>query len=88
MNNIQKTIPSVAKLLGVNESKLRYWDAEYGVIKEREASTNNRIITPSDIKLFTKIKLLLNLMTSDGVKAVLNGTVNIQVSEEVLKKLK
>jgi DNA-binding transcriptional MerR regulator len=79
------TIKEAADMLGVRVSNIRYWDDKYSVIATREENTDNRLVSPAEIKTFTKIKLLLNFFNSEGVKLVLEGKVQVTVEAETLK---
>ncbi len=79
------TIPQAAKILGVKESRLRYWDKEYSVVKARETATENRLITLEEMKTFTKIKLLFNFCNSEGIRQVLKGNIKVAVSDILIK---
>lgn len=88
MEEIEKTyfsIPEAANKLGVNESKLRYWDSTFKVVKKRGKETLNRHITPKEMIAFTKIKLLSCLMNSEGIRQVLAGRIKITIDNDLIK---
>ena len=80
------TIKQAADRLGVSVSNIRYWDDKYNVIATREDKTNNRVVSPAEVKTFTKIKLLLNFFNSDGVKLVLEGKIDVSIQPQTLKQ--
>ena len=80
------TIKEAADMLGVRVSNIRYWDDKYNIIATREENTDNRLVSPADIKTFTKIKLLLNFFNSEGVKLVLEGKIEVSIQPQTLKQ--
>ena len=89
MEEIKKlyfTIPEAAKKLSVNQSKLRYWDSEYKVVSIRGTATKNRKITPKEMILFTKIKLLSCIFNSEGIKQVLKGKIKVTINNDLIVK--
>jgi len=56
------SIKEVAKLIGVNESTLRYWETEIPQLKPKtQAKTNVRQYTESDIDLLRNIYTLVKV---------------------------
>lgn len=85
------SIGEVAKMFGVNESLLRYWEKEFPIIAPRKAGGNVRQYRKEDIE---SIRLVYHLvkekgMTLQGVKQRLKTsrekTIN---SSEVVARLK
>lgn len=80
------SIPEAAKMMDVRESKLRYWDYEYGVVAVRGGRSNNRKITTENMRVFTKIKLLSCIMNSEGIKNVLKGRIKITIDNDLIEE--
>jgi DNA-binding transcriptional MerR regulator len=63
------SISEVAKLLGVNQSKIRYWESEFSqFVKPRRSRRGDRMFSPKDID---NLKLIKYLVEDLGFK--LNG---------------
>ncbi len=52
-------IGDVAKILGLPESTLRYWESQFTIIKPRRNAKNIRFYTPQDIETIRKIHYLV-----------------------------
>lgn len=77
------SIGEVAKAFDVNASLLRYWEAEFPIIKPKKNKKGNRYFTPEDIK---NLKIIYHLVkekgyTLDGARIAL--TTNSKISETV-----
>lgn len=59
------SIGEVAKMFGINESTLRYWESEFPHLKPRTNSKNVRQYTEKDIE---QIKVIYNLVKVRGFK--------------------
>lgn len=64
------TMGEVAELFDVNQSLIRYWEAQFGVLRPKRNRKGNRLFTPEDIR---NLKLIYHLvkergMTLDGAK--------------------
>lgn len=66
-------IGEVAKLAGVAPHVLRYWEAEFPVIKPKRASSNQRLYRKKDVQAILRIKTLLHEqgLTIAGAKKLL-----------------
>lgn len=85
------SIKEVAKIIGVNESTLRYWETEFPALKPKTVSTTKvRQYTEKDIEL---IKVIYNLIKVRGFKIAAarkylrenNG--NVDKSTEIIDRL-
>ena len=83
VKKIYYTVGEAAKDIGIYGSKIRYWDDEYNVIKDRTKG-NLRKITVKELMLLHKIHTLTKFMNSTGVKAVLEGDIQLKVNPEIL----
>ena len=52
-------IGDVAKILGLPESTLRFWESQFTIIKPRRNAKNVRFYTPTDIETIRKIHYLV-----------------------------
>ncbi|MGI6232307.1 MAG: MerR family transcriptional regulator [Prevotella sp.] len=85
------SIKEVAKIIGVNESTLRYWETEFPSLKPKTVATNKvRQYTEKDID---QIKVIYNLIKVRGFKIAAarkylhaNGD-NADKSTEILERL-
>lgn len=59
------SIGEVAKMFGINESTLRYWESEFPHLKPQTNSKNVRQYTEKDIE---QIKVIYNLVKVRGFK--------------------
>ena len=59
------SIGEVAKIFGINESTLRYWESEFPHLKPKTNSKNVRQYTENDIE---QIKVIYNLVKVRGFK--------------------
>lgn len=88
MEEIEKiyySLPEAARRIGVNESKLRYWDDVFNVVSIRSKKTNDRKITTKNMIVFTKIKLLSCIMNSEGIRQVLKGKIKVTIDNDLIK---
>jgi len=67
------SISEVAKITGLEQYVLRYWETEFDQLKPAKNRAGNRIYTNKDIKLIIYIKSLLRdeKYTIEGAKKVL-----------------
>lgn len=85
------SISEVAKMFGVNESLLRYWEKEFPMISPRKAGGNVRQYRKEDIE---SIRLIYHLvkekgMTLQGAKQRLKTSREMTVqTSEVVDRLK
>ncbi len=52
-------ISEASKIVGVNQSVLRYWEKEFNLNLKKKSKTSHRRYTREDIDKFLKIKYLL-----------------------------
>lgn len=70
-----KTISEVAKILGVQQHVLRFWETKFSQIKPLKRSGGRRYYRPEDIDLLKRIHHLLYVesYTIKGVQKLLKG---------------
>jgi DNA-binding transcriptional MerR regulator len=83
-------IGDVAKMFGVNNSLIRFWEKEFDIIKPKKNKKGNRYFTPKDIENF---KIIFHLVkergfTLDGAKKKLrenkDGTIkNVEIVSQL-----
>jgi DNA-binding transcriptional MerR regulator len=83
IERVYYTVQQAAEDVGVQGSKIRFWDDQCDIIKKRN-DKNNRKISVKELLVFHKIKTLRRFMTMNGVKAVLEGDVQIKVNPDIL----
>lgn len=88
------TIGEVKRLCGVPEYSIRYWEAEFGLIKPVRKQSGHRRYTKADIETILKIKDLIyhKRLTLEGAKKQLRGSArsdgeNAQISAKNTKLL-
>jgi len=83
------SISEVAKITGLEQYVLRYWETEFEQLKPAKNRAGNRIYTNKDIKLILYIKTLLRdeKYTIEGAKKVLEEYVPEPDSGEQLELL-
>ncbi|MCL2888684.1 MAG: MerR family transcriptional regulator [Elusimicrobia bacterium] len=69
------TIGDIKRLCGVPEYSVRYWEAEFGLIKPVRKASGHRRYTRADVDTILKIKDLIyrQKMTLEGAKKILLG---------------
>ena len=69
------TIGDVKRICGVPEYSVRYWEAEFGLIKPIRKASGHRRYTKADIETILKIKDLIyrQKLTLEGAKKQLRG---------------
>ena len=83
-------IGDVAKMFGVNNSLIRFWEKQFDIIKPKKNKKGNRYFTPKDIENF---KIIFHLVkergfTLDGAKKKLrenkDGTIkNVEIVSQL-----
>jgi DNA-binding transcriptional MerR regulator len=65
------TIGEVAAGLGVNQSLIRYWEKEFGMIRPKRTGRGDRLYTRKEIELLKRIQRLVKEegYTLNGAKA-------------------
>lgn len=85
------SIGEVAKMFGVTQSLIRYWETEFPIIKPRRNKKGTRFYTPKEVD---KIHLIFHLVkergyTLQGAKQKLADDANsIDDNFEIVKRLK
>mgnify|MGYP000038277690 CR=1 FL=1 len=85
------SIGEVAKMFGVNNSLIRFWEKEFDILKPKKNAKGNRLFTQKDVD---NLKVIYHLVkergfTLDGAKKKLreNKGDTIQ-NEEIVERLK
>ena len=70
------TIGEVKRICGVPEYSIRYWEAEFGLIKPVRKQSGHRRYTKADIETVLKIKDLIyhKRLTLEGAKKMLRSS--------------
>lgn len=85
------SIGEVAKLFGINDSTLRYWEKEFDIIHPRKTENGSRFYKKEDIE---NVRLVYHLlkergMTIAGAKQKLKDNPDKTIrQEEIINKLK
>ncbi len=86
------TIGEVAKIFGINQSTIRYWETEFGFyLKPKRNKKGNRVFTRDDIE---KIRTIHHLVKEQGMKLDAAKKVlktkrkELETKVEVVKRLK
>ena len=85
------SIGEVAKMFGVNQSLIRFWEGEFSIIKPKKNKKGNRLFTPRDVDNFHLIFHLVKERgyTLQGAKQKLSEQAgDINENFEVVKRLK
>jgi DNA-binding transcriptional MerR regulator len=85
------SIGEVAKMFGVNQSLIRFWEGEFSIIKPKKNKKGNRLFTPKDVDNFHLIFHLVKERgyTLQGAKQKLaEQSDDINENFEVVKRLK
>ena len=84
------SIGEVAKMFGVNNSLIRFWENEFDILKPKKNAKGNRKFTPEDIKI---LELIFHLVkergfTLDGAKIHLKENKQKTLNHfEIIRKL-
>jgi len=84
-------IGDVAKILGLPESTLRYWETQFTIIKPRRNAKNIRYYTPADIEVIRKIHYLIKekgLKLDAAQQQLRNNRDGVDKRFEVIDRLK
>ena len=91
MEKLYYSIAEVAKMFGVNQSHLRYWEKEFEQLSPKRNAKGTRFYTLEDIQIIKQISFLVNeqKLTLDGAKQKL-GNKKDQVSkqQEIAERLR
>ena len=85
------SIGEVAKMFGVNQSLIRFWEGEFSIIKPKKNKKGNRLFTPKDVDNFHLIFHLVKERgyTLQGAKKKLSEQAgDINENFEIVKRLK
>lgn len=85
------SIGEVAKMFGVNQSLIRFWEGEFSIIKPKKNKKGNRLFTPKDVDNFHLIFHLVKERgyTLQGAKQKLSEQADdINENFEIVKRLK
>jgi len=69
------TIGDVKRICGVPEYSVRYWEAEFGLVKPVRKASGHRRYTRADVDVILRIKDLIyrQKLTLEGAKKILLG---------------
>lgn len=83
------TIKEVAEQMGVNASKLRYYEKEFSDLKPHKTSSNQRLYTQENIDLLQRILYFTNekKLTLKGVKQQLQVQKKITSRNDIILRL-
>ena len=85
------SIGEISKILGINTSKIRFWEKEFEILSPKKNKKGNRKFTEKDLN---KIKLIHHLLKerkytiSGAKKKIQNNYENVEKQREVIEKLK
>lgn len=90
LTKLYYSIGEVAALINVNSSTIRFWEKQFDQLSPKKNKKGNRLFTPSEIQLLSKIEHLLHHQgyTIEGAKIFLKEiNTKEKKEEEVIKKL-
>tara|TARA_Y100001968_G_C19231470_1_gene654686 strand:+ start:509 stop:838 length:330 start_codon:yes stop_codon:yes gene_type:complete len=85
------SIGEVSKILGINNSKIRFWEKEFEILKPKKNKKGNRRFTENDLK---RLKLIHHLLKerkytiSGAKKKIQNEHRKLEKNQEAIEKLK
>ncbi len=85
------SIGEVAKMFGINESTLRFWEKEFDIINPRKSGKGTRYYKKEDIE---NVRLVFHLVKERGLtlagakQKIKVNPENIKKNEEVVARLK
>jgi len=91
MEKLFYSISEVAKMFGINQSNLRFWEKEFKQLKPKRNDKGTRFYTPDDIQTIKQIIYLTTeqKLTLDGAKRKLSQKKDTIVKQqEVVERLK
>jgi DNA-binding transcriptional MerR regulator len=91
MEKLFYSISEVAKMFGINQSNLRFWEREFKQLKPKRNDKGTRFYTPDDIQTIKQIIYLTTeqKLTLDGAKRKLSQKKDtIAKQQEVVERLK
>ena len=90
MEKLFYSISEVAKMFGINQSNLRFWEKEFKQLKPKRNDKGTRFYTPDDIQTIKQIIYLTTeqKLTLDGAKRKLSQKKDtIAKQQEVVERL-
>jgi DNA-binding transcriptional MerR regulator len=91
MEKLFYSIAEVAKMFGINQSNLRFWEKEFDQLKPKRNDKGTRFYTPDDIQTIKQIIYLTKeqKLTLDGARRKLSQKKDIVAKQqEVVERLK
>lgn len=91
MEKLFYSISEVAKMFGINQSNLRFWEKEFDQLKPKRNDKGTRFYTPDDIQTIKQIIYLTTeqKLTLDGARRKLSQKKDIVAKQqEVVERLK
>jgi len=91
MEKLFYSISEVAKMFGINQSNLRFWEKEFKQLKPKRNDKGTRFYTPDDIQTIKQIIYLTTeqKLTLDGARRKLGQKKDtIAKQQEVVERLK
>jgi len=91
MEKLFYSISEVAKMFGINQSNLRFWEKEFKQLKPKRNDKGTRFYTPDDIQTIKQIIYLTTeqKLTLDGARRKLSQKKDtIAKQQEVVERLK
>jgi len=91
MEKLFYSISEVAKMFGINQSNLRFWEKEFKQLKPKRNDKGTRFYTPDDIQIIKQIIYLTTdqKLTLDGARRKLSQKKDsIAKQQEVVERLK
>lgn len=91
MEKLYYSISEVAEQLGINLSKLRFWEKEFKELSPEKNEKGTRFYTEEDIRIVKQIMYLVNeeKLTLDGARRKLSEKKDfVSRQQEVVERLK
>ncbi|ADQ79594.1 transcriptional regulator [Paludibacter propionicigenes WB4] len=91
MEKLFYSISEVAKMFGINQSNLRFWEKEFKQLNPKRNDKGTRFYTPDDIQTIKQIIYLTTeqKLTLDGARRKLSQKKDtIAKQQEVVERLK
>ena len=91
MEKLFYSISEVAKMFGINQSNMRFWEKEFKQLKPKRNDKGTRFYTPDDIQTIKQIIYLTTeqKLTLDGARRKLGQKKDtIAKQQEVVERLK
>ena len=91
MEKLFYSISEVAKMFGINQSNLRFWEKEFKQLNPKRNDKGTRFYTPDDIQIIKQIIYLTTdqKLTLDGARRKLSQKKDsIAKQQEVVERLK